>query len=188
MSLEAHVGKAFARQTADRQDHLTGDRSGLGRIFAIDVSTDHQRYELVLGDLGRYRECPLVNAVAQNGDALREFENLRKAVADVDDARAGGCQFTDERHQLAHTVDVERRRRLVEEQDFWIGEQRLNDFDELPLRRRQRAYRRLWVDVDAKSPQLLAGPGMHGRKGDRTGSGRRKRFCATDSSRTSESS
>ena len=111
-----------------------------------------------------------MNAVAQNRDTLREFENLRQTMTDIDYAGAAGGQSSNEFGELAHAIDVKRRGRLIEEQDFGIREQRLDDFNELTLRGRQRSDCRSRIRVNVESLQLFLRPWDHASKRD--GSGR----------------
>ena len=94
---------------------------------------------------------------------------MRRHLAAVAEDRAGGAQLVDLVHavrdiderpavrlQLAHELEEhfglamrERTRRLVERDDARVTQQRLADFDHLPLRDRQPAELRIGIEIDA---------------------------------------
>src|SRR5258708_38891626 len=107
----------------------------------------------MLGDFGSYRKGSLMNDVAQDGDPLREFKNLRQTMTDIDYARAIRGQPSVESGELAHSIDIEGRGRLIEQQDFGIRQQGLDDFNELTLSWRSPSDRRLRIAVNFESVQ-----------------------------------
>ena len=74
-----------------------------------------------------------VPAVAQDGGAVGDAEDLVHAVRDVDDCDALRLEPADIVEQAVDLVRRQRRRRLVEHQDAWTLRGRLDDLGELPL-------------------------------------------------------
>ena len=103
----------------------------------LERTPDHERDEALLRHRGRL-ERPLAHAVPENADPIGDAEDLGQSVADVDDPDAGAAPFVNERVQMIDVLGAEGRRRLVEEQHLRLGEQRLDDLEELSLRERER--------------------------------------------------
>ena len=78
-------------------------------------------------------------AVAQDRDSVGDAQDLRQPVAHVHDPDARTAPLDDEGVEALDVLQPERRRRLVEEQHLRLGEQRLDDLEELPLRERERS-------------------------------------------------
>ena len=106
----------------------------------LERPPDHERDEALLRHGGGL-ERPLADAVAENGDPIGDAEHLGQPVADVDDADAGAALLEHERVEPLDVLRPERGRRLVEEQHLRLGEQRLDDLEELSLGERQRPRR-----------------------------------------------
>src|SRR5688572_23619591 len=70
-------------------------------------------------------------ATLENENAIRVLDG-REPVRD-DEHRASGEQALDGLLDESLALGVERRRRLVENQDRWVGEERAGDRDALPL-------------------------------------------------------
>ena len=124
-------------ETASRTSRLDARALPVGKR-ELERPPDHQRDEALLGHGGRL-ERPLADAVAEHGDPVGDAEDLRQSVADVDDADAGAALLEHERMEALDVVRPERGRRLVEEQHLRLGEERLDDLEELPLDERERA-------------------------------------------------
>ena len=77
-------------------------------------------------------------------------------MADIDDRRALGRERADDGAELPDAVEVERRGRLVEQQHLRVADQRLDDFEELPLGRRQLADERVGRDAEIVGGELLS--------------------------------
>ena len=73
----------------------------------------------------------------------------------------GPALLEDERVEALDVLRPERRRRLVEEQDLRLGEQRLDDLEQLPLGERQRARGRRHRDVELELREPRGRPLLH---------------------------
>ena len=82
-------------------------------------------------------------------------------MADIDDPDALGRPGENEAVQVLDLARAERSRRLVEKQDPWLREQRLDDFEHLALSERERAHRRPWAQVGVERVQPIRGPLLH---------------------------
>ena len=78
----------------------------------------------------------LAFAVAEDGDAVGERQDLRQPVAHIDHGGAGGDDPADDAAQLLDAGNVEARGRLVEQQNPRVRRQCLDDLEELALARR----------------------------------------------------
>ena len=129
-SVKARAAQSLRPRARCSVDAVVGSR----RIFRLDRPADHQRDQIVL----RQRLVDLVgalaDAVAEDGDAVGERQDLRQPVADIDDRRARGDDPADDAAQLLDAGKVEARGRLVEQQHLRVRGQRLDDFEELALR------------------------------------------------------
>ena len=92
-------------------------------------------------------------AILQDRDPVRDLEDLRHAVRDVDDRDALRGEAPDDPEQVAALVDGQRRGRLVEDQELELVRQALGDLDHLLLARATAAHRRARVDVDLEIGQ-----------------------------------
>ena len=130
----------------------------------LERTPDHERDEALL----RHRrglERPLAHAVTENADPVGDAEDLRQAMADVDDPDAGAAPLVD---QCVETVDVlrpEGRGRLVEEQHLRLGEQRLDDLEELSLRERECPRGRGRRNVEVELAKHVGRPPIHASVG-----------------------
>ena len=73
-------------------------------------------------------------AVAQNHEIVGNLQQLLEEMTDIDDADAGIAQAADDLVQTFHLGDMQRRRRLVENENARILQQRARDLDQLPVR------------------------------------------------------
>ena len=76
-------------------------------------------------------------AVAQDGDALRDFQNLVEPMADENDAYAFALELGDQSHECVDFVTGKRRGGLVHDHEPRLGGQGAADRHELPLSYRQ---------------------------------------------------
>src|SRR5262249_50643605 len=150
LDLEVDRPEAVAAEPGHVEQDLRGPAFGLAlREGELERPADHVRDERLLVHAGGV-ERALLDAVAEDAEAVGDLEDLREPVADVDDPDAGAAALVDERVQLLHLVRAERRRRLVEQQHLRPGEQRLDDLEELALCEREPADRRSYRQVDAE--------------------------------------
>ena len=159
-----------------------------GRIFSFDRPPDHQRDQISFRQLVVDVVGALPHAVAQNGHPVGERQDFRQAVTDIDDRGAGGDNPADDIGQRFDAGDVEARGRLVEQQDLRVCRERLDDFEELPLRRTQLSDQRIGRDAEAVRRQLLCRPLPLAARLFGPSTAPRSKFSVTESSRTSESS
>ena len=100
-------------------------------------------------------------AVLQHGDAVGDRLQLGHAMGDVEDRRALAPERPDQFEQLSGIALVERRGRLVHDDDLRIERQRLGDLDQLLLGDRQRFHQRLGMDPGADTLEQLARALLH---------------------------
>ena len=126
----------------------------------LERPADHQHDEALFRHPGGV-EGPLGDAVAEDANAVGDAEHLRQPVADVDDADPGPAALEDKCVEALDVLRSERRRRLVQEEDLRVGEQRLDDLEELPLGERQRPHRSGRWNVELKLREPLGRPLLH---------------------------
>ena len=185
--LEVDRPEPVAPQSRDREQHLALRLALVSlRERELERTPDHERDEALLRHRGGL-ERPLAHAVAENADPVGDAEDLGQAVADVDDPDAGAAPLVNERVQTVDVLRPEGRRRLVEEQHLRLGEQRLDDLEELPLRQRERPGRRGRRDAEVElASRSAAHRSMRPYVGRRSDGAARKRFSATDRCNTCE--
>ena len=116
---------------------LEEDLADLGGVVGeagLEVAADHAADDAVLVDavlLDAERLDRL--AVADDGDGVGDLLDLVELVADHDAGHALGAQPGDEVEQVLGVALVERRGRLVEDEQLDVLGQRLGDLDELLL-------------------------------------------------------
>ena len=102
-------------------------------------------------------------AVAQHRDAVGDLLDLAHAVGDVDDADPGLLQLGDQVEQLRRLGFRQRRRRLVQNEQADVGEERLGDLHHLLVGARQFANLAVGVEVESEILDDLDRAGPHGR-------------------------
>ena len=129
--LEAHVpDRLAAPQVADLEHGLAGRRIGDRRLGLGEAAPDHHGDDRVHRRRGG-RHGADVLAVAHDGDAVRDLLQLVHLVRDVDDADALGLELADDPEQLGDLGIVQRRGRLVHDQDLGLERQGLGDLHHL---------------------------------------------------------
>ena len=130
-------------------------------IELIDSTAHHQRHEAGFVDVGDVHGADM-GAVAQHGDAVGESENLRHAVADIDDGNARCPELADDVHEALHVRFGKGRCRLVHDDDARLLRQRSGNLDALAIGDRETGD--LLVDVEVAAVervQKLAGAAAH---------------------------
>ncbi len=136
--LEVDRPEPVAAQSGHREQHLAPLLAVVPlREGKLERTPDHERHETLLRH-GCPLECPLTHAVAEDADPIGDAEDFGQPVADVDDPDPRTAPFVNQRVQSVDVLRPEGRRRLVEQQHLGLGEQRLDDLEELPLRERER--------------------------------------------------
>src|SRR3569833_1032666 len=121
----------FARKAAGLEQDLA-ERNGLFVVDLLDGPIDHQRHQLILGgvlDVARAHQ----SAVAQDGDAIGEVENLLEPMADVDDGDAAVAKPADERKKLRGFLPGEISGRLIKDQKLGTTQRSTGCRDQLLL-------------------------------------------------------
>ena len=126
----------------------------------LERTPDHERDEALLRHRGRI-EGALAHAVAKNADPISDAEDLRQAVADVDDPDARSAPLVNECMQAVDVFRPESCRRLVEEQHLRLGEENLDDLEELSLCERESPGRRRWREPEVELGQPVGSPAVH---------------------------
>ena len=133
-------------------DSLAGD--------LVEVAADHHRDEVAHVGL-RHRPGGDVAAVAEDGDAVAEAEDLLHAVRDVDDAEALRTEAADHLEEEVGLALGERGGRLVEDDDARRRRRRAGDGDDLALGDGEGFDDRLRVERDAEPVEQRAGLAVH---------------------------
>ena len=137
--LQVDRAESLSSQARHGQEHLSVGPGGLALgKRELKRPPDHEGDQALLGH-GRALERPLTDAVAEDRDAVGDAEHLRQAMADVDDADPCPALLEHERVEAFHVIRSEGRRRLVEQEHLRLRKQSLDDLEQLPLRKRQRA-------------------------------------------------
>ena len=110
-------------------------------------------------------------AVAQDGGAVGDAEDLVHAVRDVDDGDALAAKLADIVEQALDLVLGQRRGRLVEHQHLAGLRCRLDDLGQLPVTGRDIGDLGGRVDVDAHAGEELSRLGDRRRVVDQAGAG-----------------
>ena len=156
--LEVDRPEPVAPQSRDREQHLALRLTLVSRRKRkLERTPDHESDEALLRHRGGL-ERSLAHAVAENADPIGDAEDLGQPVADVDDPDAGAAPLVNERVESVDVLGPEGRRRLVEEQHLRLGEQRLDDLEELSLRERERPRGRGRRDVEVELGQPIGRP------------------------------
>ena len=139
-------------RAADVEPHGAVRRDGAGQHVGLaDEAVDEQAGRPVV-DLGRRREL-LQPAGRQHGDAVRHRQRFLLVVGDEDRRRAGqALDALDLDLHVEAQVLVQRRERLVQQQDCRLHRQRAGQRDALLLAARQRA----------RQPRRRGGPAARG--------------------------
>jgi hypothetical protein len=104
----------------------------LGREGRIELTTDDQREELVVGDAVDGSASAQL-AVAEDGHALGELAHLGEPVRDVHDGGAVGRGPTDAFEEEVDGVRAQRRRGLVEDEERGTDDERLRELEQVTL-------------------------------------------------------
>ncbi len=103
-----------------------------------------------------------IAAVAQHGDALGQFVDLRHAVGDVDDGETFGLQPEDDLEQLLGLAAGQGGGRLVHHQDAGALVDGAGDLHHLLFGDRQVAHQSARAEGGAEAAQDVAAAGIHG--------------------------
>src|SRR5207244_492385 len=95
-------------------------------------------------------------AAAENGDAIRDLEDLVQLVADEDDRLSVRLEAADDGEQLLRLLRGEDSRGLVEDQDLGAAIERFENLDALLLADSDVAHERARVDREAELLRQLA--------------------------------
>src|SRR5260370_3250385 len=134
-------------------------RLDLGRT-TWGCASNHRRDEIPLADVADAAgqdELP----VAQHADALTDLVDLLQVVRDIQNSDAAFSQAAHALKQAVHSRLLERRRRLLQNQETRPDRKPARDLDDLPLLASH--GRRLLVDVAVEAPleHQAAGLGPH---------------------------
>ena len=182
--LEAHVPRRRARSRS-RTESATGASAGGGAFggnVAVSGRPEHRLDQRRLG-LGRRRRRLHQPAVPKNRDGVGELEHLLEEVRDEDDRRARGRERAHDLVEMARLARVERRGRLVHDDQLSVTRERTEDLDLLLLRRPQLLGRHVSAQVEACPLDELrhsaASAPASGRSRPRRGSAPSRTFSAT---------
>ena len=142
-------------------EHLLADPVGALGEDRVDRAADHHGDEPVLGDVG---DAALADeaAVAEDGVAVGDAEDLVELVADEEDRLALGLQLLDQREELGDLLVRERGGRLVHDDDAGVDRERAGDGDEVLVGDAEVAQPRARVDARrADAGEHGAGVGVH---------------------------
>ncbi len=134
-----------------------GARRRLRREHVGQLTSDHQPDQVVVvgpvpvpgGD-----DLP----VLEHGHPIADREQLAHPVTDDHDRPTLPTQVVDDPEDSADLVVVERRGRLVEDEQAWVGGQRLGQLDELLRTERKASGSGARVDVETDLLQQWPGP------------------------------
>jgi hypothetical protein len=119
------------------------------RGVVVDVgefAADHALHDGVAGEGGELGGFD-VAAVAEDGDAVAEFEDLLHAVRDVEDGAPARAELADDREEPAHLAVGEAAGGFVEGDDAGAAREGFGDLDHLALAEREVAELGPRVDV-----------------------------------------
>jgi hypothetical protein len=120
----------------------------------FDGAADHERCEF---GVRRRRGCLAHDlSEADDGDAVGDFADLSQFVGDEDDRRAGFPELPHDDHEFVGLLRGEDRGRLVEDEDFGVPGQRLDDLDPLLHSDGEVFDERIGVDVKSEAGGDLA--------------------------------
>ena len=114
------------------------------------VAADHHLGERALGHAAD-RRLPGYAAGAQHDDAIADLQDFRKLVGDEHDRFALGAPSAQNRQQLADFAWGEIGGRFVEDQQFRVAQDRLEDFDALAAAEPQLADARVRVEFEPEA-------------------------------------
>ena len=115
VDLEGDAAVPVAADVVDLQDDAVGGRRTSVEDLA-QVATDHVAHDLVLGQAGRLAHRDQA-AVAQDGHAVGQAQDLVESMAHVDDGHALRAQPAHEGEEALDLLVGQRRGGLVEGQD-----------------------------------------------------------------------
>src|SRR5215208_862741 len=184
VKLEAGALDSRPVKVAHRQ-HDAGilGRKYLRRERRRQRPAEHRLDQRRLG-LGRRGGCLDDSAVAQDGHHVGKVENLLQEVRDQDDRLPGACEVPDDLVQLNSLAGIERRRRLVHDDDLRVAGEGPQDLDLLLFGRTQARGGDVASQVETGRAGQLRNLRLRLReriKPPRTGSAPSRTFSATDS-------
>jgi hypothetical protein len=122
------------------------------------IGAGHQPHQPLRGGLGALQRA-LGLPRAEHRHPVGDLADLVHPVRDEQRGHAAGAARADHLEQPVPGGDVQRRRRLVEDEQPRLAQQDAGDRARLPLGQRQRAGRRVQVDVAAEQfGEHCAGP------------------------------
>ena len=127
---EADVLELGRVAVAGDLQHLLADPVGALGEDRVDRAADHHGDELVLGDVGDAAFADEA-AVAEDGVAVGDAEDLVELVADEEDRLALGLQHLDQLVELGDLLVRERGGRLVHDDDAGVDRKGAGDGDEV---------------------------------------------------------
>ena len=142
------------------QQHLAGcGRSG---EHFLARAAGHRRHQIAGGEFtAPAHGCH--PAVAQHGAAVGDHDHFVQPVRDVDDGGALGLHAHEHREQPLDLPLLQRRRRLVQNEDPASPPQRLGDRDQLALGEAEGADRAIGVGIEIELRQDVRGLAAHAR-------------------------
>ena len=136
----------------------------LGRLLLHPeehLPADHHPREARLGRAGPRDGVDLL-AAAEDGDQIRDLEDLLQLVADEDDRLPLRLEALEDLEELACLLRRQHGRRLVEDEDLRAAVERLQDLDALLLADRDVLDPRVRVDVELELVGELAHTALGG--------------------------
>ncbi|MBG9885055.1 hypothetical protein ABE10_00335, partial [Bacillus toyonensis] len=151
-------GRMLHPPVLDLEEHLADVRCAVG-IATLEGTADHAADDPVLVDLAASDVERLDRApVADDGDLVRDLLDLVELVADDDRGDPFCLEAQDQIEQVLRVVLVERRGRLIEDQQLDVLVQCLGDLDELLLADAEVLDREVRVLVQTDPRKQLRGP------------------------------
>ncbi len=150
------VERARKRKAANLERELGRRALTLPLVHDIlERVADHQLDQTGPVELG---QRPLADrvAVAQDGGAVAELEDLAQPVRDEDHGHALLAQPADDPEERLDLVVGERARRLVEDENARVDRESARDLDHLLLVGPQAPHRQRRVEVEAEAGERLA--------------------------------
>ncbi len=158
--VEADVREDAAAAEVSHRDDGFADLRLLFGEQRRDVAPDHFAHQAVDRDVLREVGGD-EGAVAHDGDAVAEIEDLVEAVRDEQDAGAPVAQRPRNREQAVDLDAAECGRRFVHDEDFGIERDGLGDLDDLLVGDGKTVRDAVRMDRHAEAAEQLARPGAH---------------------------
>ena len=172
VDVEGDVAEARAGKSCDpERDRRRGRCSArCGNSPSIERPTI-SAIEIVLGESSLDRVGAVADAVAEDGDAIGEVENLRQPVADIDDAVPSAVSRRTIAVSLATPSRSSDEVGSSRSSTFGLRDQRLDDFEELPLGGVSSPTSASGRDAEIVGGELVARPRRSSRRWHRIAGG-----------------